>query len=565
MKKFFALMSAALVLFAACQPKEDPKVSFMLTNDNVEVAGLTADYLVVVDAANYTAAIEIAYADKDQLQALQVNFVGVPSDVTVENFTFDFSNGATKEVTVSQNGATDTYVFSATVAKPEPKFVTLSLATTRVGEDENGEEITVLGEPVAVAGGTAKFKGSDNLAKLAVIYTVSPANAKVYANVDGEEVEVANEAVLDFSDKVNGVDLVVKCEGESFTQNVKIVTTGFSKIERVWGKYNKASSVEANWYADQEGLPFTTQANNFRNIAADADYIYLPNTGTNLVYAFDLMTGEYVKTLATDVEGAHVVTQPAQWKCCDAEVIPAGNSTKLLVSTAALNATHYLTIYAYDNADAAPVKVLEYCPGVDCRYGDKFSVSGTWEDGEIIYFDQKKKNPVLCFEIKNGVVSQEPIEFTGIDVADASYSGVYKYSNSEYLWAGNNTGSKFVTYTRSGNAFTAGLVGDGAKFPTILDPYFISFNDQNYMVYYRLYSAGIRVQELNGATLLESMTGIDTTTDKQLFLGGPDAETLPKEDIPNGMGGCAVVEVDGETYVAAIAPSAGMSLFKLVK
>lgn len=558
-------MSAALVLFAACEPAPTPEVSFTLTNDNVEVAGLSADYLVVVDAAAKTAAIEVAYADKAELQALEVNFVGIPSDVTVENFTFDFSTGATKEVAVSQNGATDTYVFSATAAKPEPKFVTLSLATAKDGKDENDQDITVLGTPVAVAGGTAKFKGSDDLTKLAVVYTVSPANAKVYAKVDGAEVEIANEAVLDFSDKVNGVDLVVKCENESATQNVKIVTTGFSKIERVWGKYNKASSVEANWYADAENLPFTTQAGNFRNIAADANYIYLPNTATNLVYAFDLMTGEYKATLKTDVEGAHVVTQAAQWKCCDAEVIPAANSTKLLVSTAALAATHYLTIYAYDSVDATPVKVLEYCPGVDCRYGDKFSVSGTWEDGEILYFDQKKKNPVLCFEIKNGIVSQTPKQFTGIDVADASYSGVYKYSSTEYLWAGNNTSSKFVTYTRNGEAFEAGLVGDGAKFPTILDPYFINFNEQEYMVYYRLYSAGMRIQELNGATLLESMTGIDTTTDKQLFLGGPDVETLPAESVPNGMGGCAVVTIGEDIYVAALAPSVGMSLFKLVK
>ena len=118
MKKIFSLMSAALVLFAACEPAPTPEVSFTLTNDNVEVAGLSADYLVVVDAAAKTAAIEVAYADKDQLQALQVNFVGIPSDVTVENFTFDFSTGATKEVAVSQNGATDTYVFSATCASP---------------------------------------------------------------------------------------------------------------------------------------------------------------------------------------------------------------------------------------------------------------------------------------------------------------------------------------------------------------------------------------------------------------------------------------------------------------
>lgn len=216
-------MSAALVLFAACEPAPTPEVSFTLTNDNVEVAGLTADALVVVDAAAKTAAIEVAYADKAQLQALQVNFVGIPSDVTVENFTFDFSTGATKEVAVSQNGATDTYVFSATCASPEPKFVTMSLVPSKKTTNDAGEEVYVAaGAEAAVAGGTAKLKGSANLSVVAFNYTVSPANTKVL--VDGQE--IASGAILDFSDKVNGVTFTLKCEDVEETANVKVVTTG---------------------------------------------------------------------------------------------------------------------------------------------------------------------------------------------------------------------------------------------------------------------------------------------------------------------------------------------------
>ena len=200
MKKIFAALSAALVLFAACEPQETPTVSFALTSDNVEVAGLTADALVVVDAAAKTAAIEVAYADKAQLAALEVNFVGIPSDVTVENFSFDFSAGATKEVAVSQNGATDTYVFSASYASPEPKFVTMSLVPSKLTTNENDEEVYVAaGAEAAVAGGVAKLKGSANLKVVAFNYTVSPADTKVL--VDGQE--IASGAILDFSDKMN--------------------------------------------------------------------------------------------------------------------------------------------------------------------------------------------------------------------------------------------------------------------------------------------------------------------------------------------------------------------------
>lgn len=561
MKKFFAFMTAALVLFSACQQKEDPKVSFMLTNDNIEVAGLTADYLVVVDAANYTAAIEVAYADKAELQALEVNFVGIPSDVTVENFTFDFSTGATKEVAVSQNGATDTYVFSATYASPEPKFVTLSLATATDATDENEQPIVVLGSPVEVAGGTAKFKGSDNLTKLAVLYTVSPADAKVYATVDGQEVEIANETVLDFSDKVNGVDLVVKCEGESATQNVKVVTTGFSKIERVWGRYVQPETTDANWYVEADtSVP---ASDNMRNMAADAKYVYLPNTGKGLVYAFDIKTGEFVKTLA-DTEG---IITGGTFKVCDANVMPNGNSTVLVVSNMAMNANGVLKAYVYADPDGEPVQIINYTLSAG-RYGDKMSVAGTWEDGEILFFNQGDKTTMLGWKVTNGVVAAEPTVYN-VPVSGASYSQFIKYSETEWIWGG--AGPLYSVWTRSGDTFTlAHQETEGNRFPTPMhDIRFVKFNDQEYMVYTRLLNnnqdAAVRIQELNAATLLESMKGVDVTKDKQLGLGDPEKLNITAVKNGNSMGGSDVVVIGDEVYIVGAVPGAGMSCFKLVK
>lgn len=562
MKKIFAALAAALVLFSACEPQETPTVSFALTSDNVEVAGLTADALVVVDATAKTVAIEVAYADKAQLAALQVNFVGVPSDVTVENFSFDFSTGATKEVAVSQNGATDTYVFSATVAKPEPKFVTLSLATAKAAKDENEQDITVLGTPVAVAGGTAKFKGSDDLTKLAVIYTVSPANAKVYAKVDGQEVEVANEAVLDFSDKVNGVDLVVKCEEESAVQNVKIVTTGFSSIQRVWGRYVKPETTDANWY--DEAATTVPVSDNMRNMAADAKYVYLPNTGKGLVYAFDLLTGEFVKTLAAPAE----VVFGGTFKVCDANVMPNGTSSVLVVANMAMNANGNLRVYAYTSPDADPVNIINYTIS-DGRYGDKFSVAGTWEDGEILFFNQKDKTTMLGWKVKNGVVAAEPTVYNVQLPSNASYSAFFQYSATEWIWGG--AGPLYSVWTRSGDTYTNVYQEEASdRFPTPMhDIRFVKFNEQEYMIYTRLLNnnqdAAVRFQELNAATLLDSMKGVDVTTDKQLGLGDPTKLNVTANKNGNSMGGSDVVVVGEDVYVVGCVPGAGMSCFKLVK
>ena len=561
MKKILSMMSAALVLFA-CQPKEDPTVSFMLTNDCIEVAGLTADALVVVDAAAKTVAIEVAYADKAELAALQVNFVGIPSDVTVENFSFDFSAGATKEVTVAENGAEDIYVFSATAAKPEPKFVTLSLATAKTVKDENEQDMTVLGTPVAVAGGTAKFKGSDDLTKLAVVYTVSPANAKVYAKVDGAEVEIANEAVLDFSDKVNGVDLVVKCENESATQNVKIITTGFSSIQRVWGKYVQPETTDANWY--DEATTSVPASDNMRNMAADAKYVYLPNTGKGLVYAFDLMTGEFVKTLNAPAE----VVTGGTFKVCDANVMPNGNSSVLVVANMAMNANGNLRAYVYTSPDEDPVNIINYTIS-DGRYGDKFSVAGTWEDGEILFFNQKDKKTMLGWKVKNGVVATEPIVYDVQLPSNASYSAFFQYSATEWIWGG--AGPLYSVWNRSADTYAIAYQEEASdRFPTPMhDIRFVKFNDQEYMIYTRLLNnncdAAVRFQELNAATLLESMKGVDVTKDKQLGLGDPTKLNVTAVKNGNSMGGSDVVVIGEDVYVVGCVPGAGMSCFKLVK
>lgn len=554
-------MSAALVLFAACEPAPTPEVSFTLTNDNVEVAGLSADYLVVVDAAAKTAAIEVAYADKAELQALKVNFVGIPSDVTVENFTFDFSTGATKEVAVSQNGATDTYVFSATCASPEPKFVTMSLVPSKKTTNDAGEEVYVAaGAEAAVAGGTAKLKGSANLSVVAFNYTVSPANTKVL--VDGQE--IASGAIVDFSDKVNGVTFTLKCEDVEETANVKVVTTGFSSIERVWGKYVKPVTTDANWYNyETTGIG---GAGNYRNVAMDAKYVYLPKAGGPEVAVIDAMTGDFVKMLdVTGIDGGVHKTSSIQ-------VADNNGSSVILVAPLVNAKDQHLKIYAWTSLDAAPTVALDYVLPEAYRFGDKFQFEGTWAKGRLVFvsYAGAADRPVAIFDVENGVINQEPtiVKIGNVAKATNSIGGLYKYSDTEYIWTG--TGDLFATYTVSGNTFTQNYqCADGANFSYPMhDVHFITYNEQKYAVYARLLNSycdgAVRFMELNGDSLLSSMQNADVTTDKQVALGDPTEPFVTADKNGNGCGACDVYQAaDGTTYVVGFVTGAGLSMFQL--
>ena len=559
MKKIFAALSAALVLFSACQ-KETPTVSFALTSDNVEVAGLTASALVVVDAAAKTAAIEVAYADKAQLQALQVNFVGIPSDVTVENFTFDFSTGATKEVAVSQNGATDTYVFSASYAAPQPKFVTMSLVPSKKTTDENGEEVYVAaGAEAAVAGGVAKLKGSANLKVVAFNYTVSPADAKVL--VDGQE--IASGAILDFSDKVNGVTFTLECDGIQESANVKVVTTGFSSIERVWGRYIKPETTDANWF----GEPMAAEnGSTYRYAAMDGKYVYLPKAGGPEVNVIDAMTGEFVKQLdVTGIDGGVHKTSSVQ-------VADNNGSSVVLVANLVNAKDSHLKVYAWSDLDAAPAVALDYVLPEAYRFGDKFQFEGTWAEGRLVFvsYAGAADRPVAIFDVKNGVVNAEPtiVKIGEVGNKGNSISGLYKYSDTEYMWAG--TGALFATYNVSGNTFTQSYVcTDGGSYSHPMhDVHFITYNEQKYAIYCRLLNgyqdAAVRFMELNAETLKASVETADVTTDKQVALGDPEKEYVTALKNGNGCGACDVyVAADGTVYVLGYAPGAGMSMFRL--
>ena len=117
MKKFLFPLLMLLTL-AACE-KDAAKLAYVLTNENVKVNNLSQDYLVQVDNGARTIYIEVDYLDKAELAALQVEFVGLPDDVTANpaSSTFNYAaEGASQKVELTQGKAKAEYVITAAAA-----------------------------------------------------------------------------------------------------------------------------------------------------------------------------------------------------------------------------------------------------------------------------------------------------------------------------------------------------------------------------------------------------------------------------------------------------------------
>lgn len=538
MKKIFLVISAAALMFVGCKKENPaPTTSFVLTDAMIQVNGLTEDCLTVVNAAAKTVTIEVAYADKVQLKALDVRFTELPSGVKADNFTFDFSTGATKTVKFTEGEASVEYVFSASAAQPEPKLVSATL---------NG---------VAVAGGTAKLKGSADLTKVEFKFEVSPAGTKVL--VGQNEIKDGDE--IDFSDKLNGVTFTLKCEDVEKTENIKVVTTGISSIERVWGHYVKPETTTDDWYGtavDASGWE--------RNITMDDKYVYMVKAGGPGVYAINIADGTVAKKLSVEdyVKGGVHSSSSAQ-------VMNNGTSSVLLVSNMVNAANSILRIHAWDDIDSKPRQVLAYTLTEAHRFGDKFTVEGNWQKGRIIFYDYTSATErcAAVFTVNAGVIEPKPEIVKLGAISGNNIAGLYKFSDTEYIWAG--TGAYPIVYGVSGSTFTSKYVcNDGARFSQpVLDVNFFTFNEQKYMVYARLLNAyqdgAIRFQEINYDTLAESMEKIDTSTDRQLGLGDPEKQGVTAIKNGNGCGACAVREINGEIYVAGCVMGAGVSVFKV--
>lgn len=323
----------------------------------------------------------------------------------------------------------------------------------------------------------------------------------------------------------------------------EIKTTGMKSSKRLWGKYNNS------WYESTA----VSAANDVRNIAMDDSYVYLVTWNGPRVDVVNLSDGSYVKSLdVTGISGGYATV--------DANVMDSQSGSKLLVCNMVSSANSSLKLYSYDSIDSKPVCVLNYTI-TSGRYGDKFTTEGTWENGKIYFFDYTGKKTVLAFDVVNGVVNQTPTAIT-MSAQAGGVGGMYKYSETEYLWAG--TGQTMYSFDINGSTATSTyhLYNTNKFSANVPGACFVTLGGIRYLVHVAAITNNgkINIGELTEAKLSESLKKLSNNV--EYYLAGETSSSSGSSN-GNGTGDAAMRVINGTTYVAGFVTGSGLSVIEL--
>ena len=319
-----------------------------------------------------------------------------------------------------------------------------------------------------------------------------------------------------------------------------------------------------------------------RNMTMDSEYVYVAQAagGNGAVKAISIADPTQIKDVKVKTytpagldNGTHALTCVRMLPNTD----PAVNGGKdvLVGSNLTLgDGTEKLTVYVWSNGIDEDPNYFVIDSGVR-RLGDKFTVKGTYQSGELHFFDFNDGNTVIRVNMKDGVAglwgTPELAYATGrfaIPVAGASNIGECTiHPDTAFDGEGNPTAALLTTnavngfFTQNaGNAYVASAWGTDPKLTQTFGYNFFEHGGKDCIAYVKV--AGDRasaslniIEDVNGAAdfkgTLEAQTGLFT------------APVNGSGNAGHGVGDCATVVIDGTRYIAVMAQNIGISLYKL--
>ena len=319
-----------------------------------------------------------------------------------------------------------------------------------------------------------------------------------------------------------------------------------------------------------------------RNMTMDSEYVYVAQAagGNGAIKAISIADPTQTKDVKVTTytpsgldNGTHAVTCVRMLPNTD----PAINGGKdvLVGSNLTLgDGTEKLTVYVWSNGIDADPNYFVIDSGVR-RLGDKFTVKGTYQSGELHFFDFNDGNTVIRVNMKDGVAglwgTPELAYATGrfaMPVAGASNIGECTiHPDTAFDGDGNPTAALLTTnavngfFTQNaGNAYVASAWGTDPKLTQTFGYNFFEHGGKDCIAYVKV--AGDRasaslniIEDINGAADFKGTL----EAQKVLF-------TAPVNGTGNaghGLGDCATVVIDGTRYIAVMAQNIGISLYKL--
>jgi len=578
--KFVSMLlvfAGMLTTFSACEEKENP--DNILAENMITVKNIT-DIQVLLDNKAKTIDISIPFEAKDSISKLTVLFNDLPAGAMISplNEVKDYSANQRHDYSVTfADGEIKVYSVGVTYAALQPKFSTLTLNGVAVKTENN-----VL---------VAQLLASEDLTVVKIAYTTNAegVTVKIKNTDDDEYVTLDTTAVNNkhnFSDKLNGRKLKLEFNGASNIVTVKVVTSGYSKITKVWQTFANFGTADFYGVTPLAGtnpatvVPASPGTDAWdRGIAMDDNYIYIARgnkhiqaeTGTTPVYpAYGIIaikisdksaqllnrTGMY--TADETNRGAHGTT--------DVNIIGG----KIVACNLANAANNVLKVFVWNDVNSAPTLLMSYNVGAapNPRLGDKFTFEGDLTNGKLRFFDYNANNRYYEFAITGGVVNSTPTIVTVPGIltpgTGSTAGAVYKFSPTEFLFSGTgkqaavfNPTTMVTTYTTDGAIFPSSQVGDA----------FLTFNDKNYLTY--LYATDsfkrwvLRIRPLDYPTLAESLEKISNKA-TDINLSGPALADVANITNGNGTGKIYIHKTaTGITYIVAVASNQGISLLKV--
>lgn len=346
------------------------------------------------------------------------------------------------------------------------------------------------------------------------------------------------------------------------------------ELKRVWGKYADTSD---GWIVMGAG-------NLDRGMAMDNQYIYVSKSTAYapVIKAFNYDGTEAFECDVTGMGSGNAWGDAMQYSVNCVRTMPKADGSYVLIAcNLKLDANHVLEIWAWVNGpQSAPTCIGRYAYDAVAnatdhrRYGDRFDVKGTWEDGELWFPSMQADDhgKTIVFKTFEGVDNaNRPSAYYRMEPSQSNMKDLAFYPGYDEVFSTCNGNAKFVKLDGTTHAATGWV--NWAVTDDFTTDYIRTYGYNFFEVDGKKYIAYVKIDQQNGNTgrlvVLE-----DETSDFKAALNAKkvawefplqhesDFAAASPASTGNTLGNCKVVTVDGVTYIGAHIQGLGCSLFK---
>ena len=345
------------------------------------------------------------------------------------------------------------------------------------------------------------------------------------------------------------------------------------ELKRVWGKYAP----------NADGWIVMGAGNLDRGMAMDNQYIYVSKSTAYapVIKAFDFAGNEAFDCNVTGMGSGNAWGDAMQYSVNCVRTMPKADGSYVLIAcNLKMNENHVLEIWAWVNGpQSAPACIGRYAYDAVAnaqdhrRYGDRFDVKGTWEDGELWFPSTQADDhgKTIVFKTFAGVDNaNRPAAYYRMEPSQSNMKDLAFYPGYDEVFSTCNGNAKFVKLDGTTHA-------TGWKNWAVTDDYTSThvrtYGYNFFEVDGKKYIAYVKIDAQNGRTGRLVVIEDETSDFKAALTANKVAWEFPlqhESDLTaesaastgNTLGNCKVVTVDGVTYIGAHVQGLGCSLFK---